>query len=140
MAKIGNDELVVRINEIFEEDPEVHVTKADLLSPSPEFVQRLVYQFLMEFGYSNFMAQQHSCLDLHFGTSSNEIMETRNLDILVILTRDFFKRILNQSDSTFGIMDIVQPDVKVSKFDCLIGAHFTNELNLIANICSCIVF
>ena len=43
-------------------------------------------------------------------------METRNLDILVILTRDFFKRILSHSD-TFGIMDIVQPDVKVIEVD-----------------------
>jgi len=116
MAKFSNDDLISRINEIFEDDHETNATKADLLNPSPEFVQRLVYRFLMEFGYSEFMAQQHSCLDLHFGTSSNEIMETRNLDILVILTRDFFKRILSHSD-TFGIMDIVQPDVKrVKKF------------------------
>ena len=119
MAKFSNDELVLRINEIFEDDHEANATKADLLNPSPEFVQRLVYRFLMEFGYSEFMAQQHSCLDLHFGTSSNEIMETRNLDILVILTRDFFKRILSHSD-TFGIMDIVQPDVKVIEVDNLI--------------------
>ena len=114
MAKFSNDEMVARINEIFEDDPETMVTKADLLSPTPEFVERLVYRFLMEFGYSDFMSQQHSCLDLHFGSSSNEIMETRNLDILVITTRDFFKRILNHLDITFGFMDIVQPEVKVS--------------------------
>ena len=118
MAKFSNDEMVARVNEIFEDDPETLISKAELLNPSPEFVQRLVYRFLMEFGYSDFMSQQHSCLDLHFGTSSNEIMETRNLDILVILTKDFFKRILSDRnlDITFGIMDIVQPDVKVSYF------------------------
>jgi len=119
MAKFSNDEMVARVNEIFEDDPETLISKAELLNPSPEFVQRLVYRFLMEFGYSDFMSQQHSCLDLHFGTSSNEIMETRNLDILVILTKDFFKRILSDRnlDITFGIMDIVQPDVKrVRKF------------------------
>ena len=106
--------MAARLNEIFEDDHETMVTKADLMSPRPEFVQRLVYRFLMEFGYSDFMSQQHSCLDLHFGSSSNEIMETRNLDILVITTRNFFQRILNHQDISFGIMDIVEPEVKVS--------------------------
>ena len=106
------NDLVTRINEIFEEDPGMNVTKADIQKPTSDFVQRFVFNFLREFGFSENMLQSQTCVDLHAGNLSNDIADTLNLDILVVASRKFFQRI-NFRDANFGIFDLVEPDPKV---------------------------
>ena len=113
MANFGINELVLRINEIFEDDPGMTVTKSEVLQPSTDWVQKMVYGFLKEFGYSEFMNQSSfSCVDLHAGNLSSNIQDTLHLDILVVATRKFFQRI-QYTEVTFGIMDVVEPEPKV---------------------------
>lgn len=119
MANFGINELVVRINEIFEE-PGMTVTKSEVLQPSTDWVTKMVYGFLKEFGYSEFMNQsEFSCVDFHAGSLSNNIQDTLHLDILVVATRKFFQRI-QYNEITFGIMDVVEPEPKrIRRFFCV---------------------
>lgn len=76
------NELIERLHEIFG-DEFGQVTKRDIQEPTPDFVNRVVFNFLQEFGVSEQMlAPNHACLDLHSNLSS-DITDT--LPLLYIL-------------------------------------------------------
>lgn len=112
------NELTERLNDIFGEDIG-QITKRNLQEPTPDFVQRLVFGFLQEFGFSEHMlAPNHSCLDLIIGNLnlSNDITDRLPLDILVVAVRNFLQKI-EYKEINFGILDLVEPDSKrIRKF------------------------
>ena len=113
LGVLGVNEFTSLTAAIFEDDPGMTVTKSEVLQPSTDWVQKMVYGFLKEFGYSEFMNQSSfSCVDLHAGNLSSNIQDTLHLDILVVATRKFFQRI-QYTEVTFGIMDVVEPEPKV---------------------------
>ena len=113
-AALRVNDLVARINEIIGEDINLAISRAELQNPTPKIVEALIYQFLMEFQHSDFMNQGHPIIEMKMGDLlTNDIKETLHLDILVVAARKFFERI-EFRDYSFGIMDIVNPQPKVS--------------------------
>ena len=114
-ATHGVNGIVARVNEIFSgDDNHLAITKSELQKPTPKLVETLIYQFLMEFQHSDFMNQGHPIIEMKMGDLlTNDIKETLHLDILVVAARKFFERI-EFRDYSFGIMDIVNPQPKVS--------------------------
>ena len=136
-AALRVNDLVARINEIIGEDINLAISRAELQNPTPKIVETLIYQFLMEFQHSDFMNQGHPIIEMKMGDLlTNDIKETLHLDILVVAARKFFERI-EFRDYSFGIMDIVNPQPKVSPlkyhkiYNCIIYSEslkLTNAL------------
>ena len=141
-AALRVNDLVARINEIIGEDINLAISRAELQNPTPKIVEALIYQFLMEFQHSDFMNQSHPIIEMKMGDLlTNDIKETLHLDILVVAARKFFERI-EFRDYSFGIMDIVNPQPKVSPlnyctiYDCR-GRYYLQQ---VAKTNQCFVF
>ena len=141
-AALRVNDLVARINEIIGEDINLAISRAELQNPTPKIVEALIYQFLMEFQHSDFMNQGHPIIEMKMGDLlTNDIKETLHLDILVVAARKFFERI-EFRDYSFGIMDIVNPQPKVSQlnyctiYDCR-GRYYLQQ---VAKTNQCFVF
>ena len=141
-AALRVNDLVARINEIIGEDINLAISRAELQNPTPKIVETLIYQFLMEFQHSDFMNQGHPIIEMKMGDLlTNDIKETLHLDILVVAARKFFERI-EFRDYSFGIMDIVNPQPKVSPlnyctiYDCR-GRYYLQQ---VAKTNQCFVF
>jgi len=107
-------DMVKHLNDIFES--RLTISKNDIMKPTPTFVQNIIYEFLQEFEFSDFLAHGHSCTDLN-AVNSNDSQETRNIDTLMIISRKFMQTISNSNNMQLGIMDFVQPQSKrVRKF------------------------
>ena len=130
MSTFNANDLVKNIKDIFGDTLELDITKQELLHPKPDWVIKLVSGFLQEFEHSSgFMTQNHSCIELELGSLSNEITDNLPLDILVVAARKFFRRI-QYRESTFGLMDVVEPDPKVKIISMAAKIQFLVLLHL----------
>jgi len=107
-------EMVKHLNDIFE--GQLAISKNDIMKPTPKFVETIIFEFLQEFGFSDFLSHGHSCTDLNAG-NSNELQQTRNIDTLMMISRKFMQTISSSNTMQLGIMDFVRPESKrVRKF------------------------